>query len=208
MTTAQTRERLLEAAFDLFREQGFVATSLAQVARRAGFTTGAVYVHFESKEDLFLAMLAEGANQPGTANDYWAFLAESDGGGEPDDGTTRSALRRLGAVMYDHFAAYEPADIAVQHELVAYAVRNPRAGAAGAERIREQLDRFGTAIAEGFAAQGISLRVEPRQLVVLIDTLINGLTSSMHFTPEAVDRNLWLTSFELLDGLVIPRGVS
>ena len=40
----------------LFREQGFHGTSLDQVAAAAGYTKGAVYSNFASKEDLFLAI--------------------------------------------------------------------------------------------------------------------------------------------------------
>ena len=55
----QTRERLLEAARRVFVERGFHATTLDQVAEEAGHTKGAVYSAFESKADLFLAILEE-----------------------------------------------------------------------------------------------------------------------------------------------------
>ncbi len=51
-----TRERLLDAAQDLFRAQGVTRTSLAEVATAAGMTRGAVYWHFKDKADLFRAM--------------------------------------------------------------------------------------------------------------------------------------------------------
>ena len=47
---------MIEAAESLFVEQGFHATSVDQVAAEAGYTKGAVYSNFESKEDLFLAV--------------------------------------------------------------------------------------------------------------------------------------------------------
>jgi AcrR family transcriptional regulator len=55
----QTRRALLDAARTVFLEQGFHDTSLDTVADRAGLTKGAVYSRFESKADLFLALLAE-----------------------------------------------------------------------------------------------------------------------------------------------------
>src|SRR5687767_15759101 len=55
---ARTRADLLRAASRLFVRNGFVATSLADIAEEAGLTKGAVYSNFESKEDLFLALLA------------------------------------------------------------------------------------------------------------------------------------------------------
>jgi AcrR family transcriptional regulator len=53
---AQTREELLTAAEACFVSHGFHATSVDQVAERAGYTKGAVYSNFASKEDLFFAV--------------------------------------------------------------------------------------------------------------------------------------------------------
>ena len=52
----QTRAELLDAAERLFSEQGFHTTSVDQVADDAGYTKGAVYSNFVSKEDLFFAV--------------------------------------------------------------------------------------------------------------------------------------------------------
>ena len=52
----RTREDLVDAAERLFSGQGFHATSLDAVAAEAGYTKGAVYSNFESKEDLFFAV--------------------------------------------------------------------------------------------------------------------------------------------------------
>ena len=54
---AQTRDRLLRAAAATFAERGFAATSVDEVAGRAGLTKGAVYAHFTDKDDLFLGLL-------------------------------------------------------------------------------------------------------------------------------------------------------
>jgi AcrR family transcriptional regulator len=51
------RRRLLTAALKLFSEQGYDGTSLEQVAAAAGFSKGAVYSNFASKDDLFLALM-------------------------------------------------------------------------------------------------------------------------------------------------------
>jgi AcrR family transcriptional regulator len=56
-TRTDTRERLIEAAMELFVEQGYAATGLAQVARRAGANPGSLYYFFPSKEDLLHATL-------------------------------------------------------------------------------------------------------------------------------------------------------
>jgi AcrR family transcriptional regulator len=51
-----TRERILDAALDLFIEQGFDGTSLRQIAEQLGVTKAALYYHFESKDDILLAL--------------------------------------------------------------------------------------------------------------------------------------------------------
>jgi AcrR family transcriptional regulator len=52
----QTRQELLTAADACFVTHGFHASSVDEVAERAGYTKGAVYSNFASKEDLFLAV--------------------------------------------------------------------------------------------------------------------------------------------------------
>jgi AcrR family transcriptional regulator len=60
----EVRERVLQAAGEVFAERGFAAASLDQVTAAAGFTKGAVYSNFRSKDDLFLALMeAEGARR-------------------------------------------------------------------------------------------------------------------------------------------------
>jgi len=55
-TSSDTRERILDVALDLFIEQGFDGTSLRQIAEQLGVTKAALYYHFESKEDILLAL--------------------------------------------------------------------------------------------------------------------------------------------------------
>jgi AcrR family transcriptional regulator len=56
---AATRARLLEAAAQVYARRGFAGATLDEVAGEAGFTKGAVYAHFGSKENLLLALLQE-----------------------------------------------------------------------------------------------------------------------------------------------------
>jgi AcrR family transcriptional regulator len=57
----KTRERLIDAAYEVFSEFGLHASSIEMVTEAAGFTRGAFYSNFESKEELFFA-LAEREN--------------------------------------------------------------------------------------------------------------------------------------------------
>lgn len=52
----KTREAILDAATDLFAAQGVSSTTLANIAKEAGVTRGAVYWHFKNKDDLLLAL--------------------------------------------------------------------------------------------------------------------------------------------------------
>jgi AcrR family transcriptional regulator len=52
-----TRERILAAAEKLFAEDGFDRVSMPAIAKASGITAGAIYKHFESKEELFFAVV-------------------------------------------------------------------------------------------------------------------------------------------------------
>jgi AcrR family transcriptional regulator len=56
-TAAQTRERLLAAAADVFAERGYDGTRVADIAAAAGVSNGALYAHFASKAELLVAAL-------------------------------------------------------------------------------------------------------------------------------------------------------
>jgi AcrR family transcriptional regulator len=52
-----TRARLIRAAEKIFARDGFEAAKLQEIAAEAGYTRGAFYANFDSKEDLFFALL-------------------------------------------------------------------------------------------------------------------------------------------------------
>ena len=52
-----TRSRFLQAAEKIFARDGFDAAKLEEIAAEAGYTRGAFYANFDSKEDLFFALL-------------------------------------------------------------------------------------------------------------------------------------------------------
>ncbi len=54
--TIVTRDRLLTAAGQVFAQRGYEKAQLEEVAEASGFSKGALYAHFKSKEDLFLAL--------------------------------------------------------------------------------------------------------------------------------------------------------
>lgn len=116
----QTRARLLDAAHEVFAEVGMDAASVEMICERAGFTRGAFYSNFESKDELFLALVRHLAE---------AKIEEVAG-----------RVREL-----DHATMSDPADLVRQvvgasigeqmepqliSEIRAQALRDPRLGAA------------------------------------------------------------------------------
>lgn len=95
----ETRRALLRAAREAFAEEGLEGPSLDAICARAGFTRGAFYVHFRSRDDLVVAVMEEalrdfvdgvvaaggaGGDLEGTVTRYAAvarFLRTRDGGG-------------------------------------------------------------------------------------------------------------------------------
>ncbi len=57
--TAATCEKLLAAAEKIFARDGFEAARLAEIAALAGYTRGAFYAHFKSKEDIFFSLFEQ-----------------------------------------------------------------------------------------------------------------------------------------------------
>lgn len=58
---ASTRDRLLKAAAEVFREEGYERTRVSEVARRAGLTTGAIYANFRGKSELLREAVTAGS---------------------------------------------------------------------------------------------------------------------------------------------------
>jgi AcrR family transcriptional regulator len=77
---------LASAALELFVERGFAATRLDDVARRAGVSKGTLYLYFDSKEDLFKAVIREG---------YVAPIAEAEHLLDAWDGTSADLIREI-----------------------------------------------------------------------------------------------------------------
>ena len=62
-TRDDTRDKLFEAAASVFEEQGINAASIEKIAAAAGFTRGAFYSNFASKDELIVAMLEDHVEQ-------------------------------------------------------------------------------------------------------------------------------------------------
>jgi len=116
----ETRRRLLDAALPVFAGSGYERATVDEIVREAGFSKGAFYVHFESKEDLFWAMLEERI-----IRQQEAFRQALD--------HNRSAQENIQALLTTIFAIFRR-DVmwsALFIEFVAHAARN--------EKVRERL---------------------------------------------------------------------
>ena len=146
---AQTRERLMDAAIVLFAEKGVLAASVEEICEQAGFTRGAFYSNFESKDDLCVAVMhRQGQDSLRATQEATASVAA-----EPPSGDTDALIDRAVRV----FISAQPTDTAwmIAHaELRLYAARNPamregliamkeQMGAAIAEVLTAALDRVG-----------------------------------------------------------------
>jgi TetR/AcrR family transcriptional regulator, transcriptional repressor of aconitase len=83
----RTRERLLDAAQEVFAREGYAAASVEQIAEVAEYSKGAIYSNFDSKEALFLELLERNLNREKRA--MRAIAAESNSAQEIIDGIIR-----------------------------------------------------------------------------------------------------------------------
>lgn len=93
---AQSRRRILDAGKVVFFRDGFAAANLDRVADHAGVAKGTLYRYFESKADLYVAVLAE------DGRGFIAKLEES----ARDGATAAQRIRSMSHFYFDHWEAY------------------------------------------------------------------------------------------------------
>ena len=179
----RTRQRLLAEAQRLFRERGYAATSLEQIAEAAEVTKGAIYGHFASKEDLMLSAL-EAAPAP----DYSTTL----------DDQSRPLSERL-AEFGRAVAAEDPGDVeelAVYLEFYAALLRAPdalqRYSSGRERRLQELADAGSNELAGG---------VTPVQAWAIGQAMLVGLQIYKRLAPNLVTPEVFARAFGLLADL-------
>ncbi|UGY90890.1 TetR/AcrR family transcriptional regulator [Streptomyces gobiensis] len=98
-----TRQKLYEAAVTLIAEQGFSATTVDEIAERAGVAKGTVYYNFASKTELFEELLRHGVELL-TAELRRAAEETAERGGNRVDAL--DAMIRAGLVFIDRYPAF------------------------------------------------------------------------------------------------------
>jgi AcrR family transcriptional regulator len=177
---AQTRADLIAAADRLFTSNGFHPTSLDTIADEAGYTKGAVYSNFESKEDVFFAVYERRAER-GIADAEREIAAATAAGGSWLDALSLAAARRRG---------HDDGWLAVFFEFWAHVVRRPALRARFAE-IHTGVQTLLVAELERDADDhGYELPDDPRKLTAALYAMQLGLSLERLILPELVDERL------------------
>ena len=161
-----TRQKLLAAAAQVFAEVGMDAASVEAVCERAGFTRGAFYSNFESKDELFLALCADVARERiGTVS---ARVGELEHSGALADAPT-DAFALVQQVL--EFSDDNRLSLLLMSEIRIHALRDPQLAAA--YLLQEEEMRRGVArIIEDLAAAGtLSFLVPPDEAARLLLTV-------------------------------------
>jgi AcrR family transcriptional regulator len=165
----RTRSLLLDAAEEVFAEKGFTPASLDDIARAAGYTKGAIYKHFATKEDLFLAV----------SDRYWRryfdnfadVLSAATEVGAPELDAIAQRWRQL---SIDRGAEHA----ALGHEFTLYLLRNPEARERVAAKRSEVVEALAGFIVKGIDRMGGSLLIPPltfaQVLVATSDSVVLG----------------------------------
>jgi AcrR family transcriptional regulator len=160
----ETVERLLDAALETFAEIGFAAASVEDICRRGGFTRGAFYSSFRTKDELFGALFVrETARSFSRAEEQLAGLED-----EPDP-VAAAVERCLGTFRADRTW------VLVHTEYALHATRHPEAAAAlrrHAEQVQHQL----TDLIETVSARlGIRLTLPAHRLARIVLAVHDGV---------------------------------
>lgn len=180
---AQTRTQLVDAAERLFTAQGFHATSLDAVAAEAGFTKGAVYSNFASKEDLFFAVYERRVDA--RVAEFERILEEAP--------TPREGIERTIPGGGDRPEA-DDGWMAVFFEFWAHVLRHPELR----ERFAAQHRRIIDVLAAAMVESGEKMPDDPHKLATARYAMQLGLQLERLTQPDVVDAGLGLRMGRLL----------
>ena len=188
---AQTRQALLDAAATVFAERGFHGTSVEAITLEAGYTRGAFYSNFETKEQLFAELLQDRV--------YTRYREMAERANAPSD--RRPTMREVG----EQLAAIQrsPADLWLVRlwlELLAHAGRDEQFRELAAGFWRENRRRSADAIAGAYDEAGQPPPVPADHLASAMIALDIGLAIQHFADPDAVPLALYPQLYELLFG--------
>jgi AcrR family transcriptional regulator len=159
-----TVERLLDAALETFAELGFAAASVEDVCRRGGFTRGAFYSSFRTKDELFAALFTrESARELARAREQLAGVEDE------ADPVTAAVDRCLSSFRGDRTW------VLVHTEYRLLAARSPEAAAVLRRQSAAVLDDLTGFVTEVADRVGVALAVPAARLARMVVALHDGL---------------------------------
>jgi AcrR family transcriptional regulator len=174
------RQELLSAAADVFAERGFRDASIDEIAERAGYSKGAVYWHFASKNDLFLALVEERVDRPTREIIELLQSAPAEFDMAPE------ASRRFATLL-----AGQRDWLLLDNEYWSQAVRDPNLRRRYAKRRRELRAALGSALAARVGTLGApKVGIDPERVATAIMALSIGLAQQSLVDPRAVPADL------------------
>jgi AcrR family transcriptional regulator len=179
-----TRERLISEAQRLFREHGYAATSLEQIAEAAEVTKGAIYGHFSSKEDLLLSAIE---TAPKSA---WATALND------QSRTVRERLAEFGRAMAADKVFTDKARLAVELEFIAALLRSPDALRRYSTHLQARLAKLAAADSD----QPLP-GTDPVEAWAIGHALLCGLEIYQHIAPDILTPAVFERASEVLADL-------
>lgn len=121
-----TKERILETALTLFAQNGYLGTSMNDIAGQLGITKGALYKHYASKQEI-LNSIVERMNKMDyeRAEEYEMPETEPDGFAEAYQNTPATKIRAYSMAQFHHWTA-EPFSSNFRKMLTLEQYRDPK----------------------------------------------------------------------------------
>jgi AcrR family transcriptional regulator len=185
-----TRERLVTAAIDVFREWGYEGARVSEIARRAGLTTGAIYANYRGKADLLLEAIAAG-----TGAEVDALLGAADTMG------SRELLETLGGRLLHDRSSARPLLL----EAVVASRRDPDLADLMYRRLDGRAAQVTDVVARGQRNGSIDPDLSTDALVSFCTTLALGALVSRALDLPAPDHHDWDVLIARLLDAVAPR---
>ncbi len=180
-TREAVRRRILDAACHSFAARGFDAVSLDEVAEAAGFTKGAVYSNFGSKEALILALM------DGQVTDRLGASADAL---SRDDLSFAERMRVVGDQLTQALRT-ERMWQSLFLEFWQRAIRDPAVAARFTARRQALRQDIARVIDEQAGRAGVALPLPSAHLATVILALSNGLAIERYPDPAAVPDDLF-----------------
>lgn len=173
---SDTRQRLLEAALNVFARRGYERATVDAIVQEAGFSKGAFYVHFGSKEDIFWTMFEERM-----ARQQQAFRDAVAPGGPARD-TLRRVLHAVFTMERDDQAW--PAMFA---EFLAHAGRNQKVRERLAAMVQSWRDLTSATLTAERDAGRLRRDIDIDFVATALVALVEGILTQARLAPEKLD---------------------